>query len=55
MFQFRLELASGEPAEHPTFTAAVPNWRPGDRIFVSPKLTYRVLETREGVLVVERE
>jgi hypothetical protein len=54
-FQFRLEPANGEPAAPPTVTAAVPNWRPGDRACVSPNVVYRVAEAREGVLVVERE
>jgi hypothetical protein len=33
----------------------VPSWSPGDRIFVSPTLKYRVVEAREGVLMVKRE
>jgi len=28
-FLFRLETADGAPAEPPTLTAAVPNWRAG--------------------------
>ncbi len=55
MFKFRLELPTGEPAEPPTFETAVPSWSPGDRIFESPTLKYRILEARVGVLVVERE
>ena len=31
-FLFRLETTDGEPAEPPTLSAAVPNWRPGDSI-----------------------
>jgi hypothetical protein len=31
-FLFRLETADGAPAEPPTLTSAVPNWRPGDTI-----------------------
>ena len=55
-FQFRLELANGEPADPPTFTSSEPNWRQGDRLFVNPTLCYVVVSTREGgVLVVERE
>jgi len=54
-FQFRLELPDGKPAEPPTFATVVPSWRPGDRIFVNPTLTYRVVAAREGVLIVERE
>lgn len=54
-FTFKLELANGEPADPPSIASAVPNWRAGDRVFVNPTLTYRVVQTREGVLVVERE
>ena len=32
MFHFKLELEDGTPADPPTFTAAVPNWRAGDTI-----------------------
>jgi hypothetical protein len=31
-FLFRLETTDGEPAEPPTFTSAIPNWRTGDTI-----------------------
>jgi hypothetical protein len=31
-FLFRLETTEGVPAEPPTLSAAVPNWRPGDTI-----------------------
>jgi hypothetical protein len=31
-FLFRLETRDGTPAEPPTLTTAVPNWRPGDTI-----------------------
>jgi hypothetical protein len=46
-FQFRLELATGESAEAPTIESAVPNWHPGDRVFINPTVRYRVLELRE--------
>lgn len=57
MFTFKLELASGEPAEPPRLVTAVPNWRAGDAIPLTAERGYRVLEVRvteEGqVLVVE--
>jgi hypothetical protein len=31
-FLFRLETTDGEPAEPPTLSCAVPNWKEGDRI-----------------------
>ena len=31
-FLFRLETADGAPADPPTMSAAVPNWRAGDTI-----------------------
>jgi len=31
-FLFRLETRDSVPAEPPTLTSAVPNWRPGDTI-----------------------
>ena len=55
LFEFRLELANGEPADPRKFETSEPNWRPGDRIFVNPTVRYVVVATREGVLVVERE
>ena len=57
-FLFRLETADGAPAEPPTLTSAVPNWRPGDTIPLGPR-TLRVVGVREddadepSVLVVE--
>ena len=54
-FTFRLELPNGEPADPPTIGVAVPDWRPGDPVFINPALRYRVIEVREDVLVVERE
>jgi len=52
MFTFKLELEDGTPADPPTFTAAVPDWKPGDTIPLGPGRSLRVLESREGVLVV---
>jgi len=57
-FLFRLETADGAPAEPPTLTSAVPNWRPGDTIPLGPR-TLRVISVRDDeadqppVLVVE--
>jgi len=55
VFKFRLELEDGTAAEPAALTFAIPSWSPGDRVFVRPGLTYVVVATREGVLVVERE
>lgn len=55
MFTFKLELEDGTPADPPTFTAAVPNWKGGDTIPLRPGRSLRVVEVREGVLVVESE
>jgi hypothetical protein len=61
MHPFKLELASGEPADPPTFQSAVPNWKVGDTIFLGPgRPQLRVValhagatEDEERVLVVE--
>jgi len=34
---------------------AVPGWQSGDQVLIRPGLAYRVVEAREGILVVERE
>jgi hypothetical protein len=57
-FLFRLETADDAPAEPPTMTSAVPNWRPGDMIPLSSSRTLRVVGVRdddadEPILVVE--
>ena len=52
MFTFKLELEDGTAADPPTFAAAVPNWKSGDTIPVRPGYSLRVVEVREGVLVV---
>jgi uncharacterized protein with von Willebrand factor type A (vWA) domain len=58
-FLFRLETRDGLPAEPPTLTSAVPNWRSGDTIPLSASRTLRVVEVRDvdteepPVLVVE--
>jgi hypothetical protein len=59
-FLFRLETKDGVPADPPTLTAAVPNWRPGDTIPLGADKTLRVVGVRDDdaeqppVLVVER-
>jgi hypothetical protein len=57
-FLFRLETTDGAPAEPPTLTSAVPNWRAGDTIPLGLR-TLRVVDVRGDeadqppVLVVE--
>jgi hypothetical protein len=57
-FLFRLETVEGEPAEPPTLSVVVPNWKPGDTIHTSRK-TLRVVALRDDeadeppVLVVQ--
>jgi hypothetical protein len=57
-FLFRLETTDGVPAEPPTVSVAVPNWRPGDTIPLGHK-TLRVVAVRDddadqtAVLVVK--
>jgi hypothetical protein len=58
-FLFRLETADGEPAEPPTLSSAVPNWRSGDTIPLGADRMLRVVGVRDDaadqppVLVVE--
>jgi hypothetical protein len=57
-FLFRLETRDGGPAEPPTLSSAVPNWRSGDTIPLGRR-TLRVVSVRDDdadqppVLVVE--
>jgi hypothetical protein len=57
-FLFRLETRDGTPAEPSTLSAAVPDWRPGDAIYLGQR-TLRVVCTRDEdadeppVLIVE--
>jgi hypothetical protein len=57
-FLFRLETTDGLPAEPPTLTTAVPNWRAGDAIPLG-RTTLRVVGIRDDdadqppVLIVE--
>ena len=55
MFRYQLELEDGTPAGD--YTAAVPNWKPGDTIPLGPGKSLRVVGVRphptlSGVLVV---
>jgi hypothetical protein len=52
VFTFKLVLENGTPADPPAFTAAVPNWKPGDKIPLGRGRTLRVVEVREGELVI---
>ena len=58
-FLFRLETVEGKPAEPPTLSAVVPNWKLGDSIYFGDK-TLRVVGRRDDdadqppVLVVEQ-
>ena len=57
-FLFKLERTNGEPADPPTLTSAVPNWRAGDSIPLGGR-TLRVVGVRDDdadqppVLIVE--
>ena len=59
-FTYKLVLEDGTPADPPTFTAAVPDWGPGDEIHLGAGRSLRVVEVlpgkdpdENGVLVVE--
>ena len=45
-FLFRLETTEGRPAEPPTLSAAVANWKPGDTIPLGRR-TLRVVGIRD--------
>jgi hypothetical protein len=57
-FLFKLETRDGRPAEPPTLSSAVPNWRAGDTTPLGRR-TLRVVDVRDAdadqppVLVVE--
>ena len=56
-FLFKLETTDGTPADPPTLSTAVPDWRPGDAIPVGRR-SLRVVDVRAGdpgeaILVVE--
>jgi hypothetical protein len=46
-FLFRLETPDGAPAEPPTLTSAVPNWRVGDTIPLGHSRALRVVGVRD--------
>jgi hypothetical protein len=58
-FTIKLERADGRPAEPPSITTTVTNWRPGDTIPLGAKKSLRVVRVRDDdadqppVLVVE--
>jgi hypothetical protein len=45
-FMYKLETRDGIPADPPTLTTAVPNWRPGDAIPLGGR-SLRVIEVRD--------
>jgi hypothetical protein len=45
-FLFKLETEDGTPAEPPSLSSAVPNWRPGDTIPLGRR-TLRVVGMRD--------
>jgi hypothetical protein len=45
-FLFKLETKDGLPAEPPTLSSAVPNWRAGDTIPLGRR-TLRVVDVRD--------
>jgi hypothetical protein len=45
-FLFKLETTGGLPAEPPTLSSAVPNWRAGDTIPLGRR-TLRVVDVRD--------
>jgi hypothetical protein len=45
-FLFKLETKDGFPAEPPTLSSAVPNWRAGDTIPLGRR-TLRVVDVRD--------
>jgi hypothetical protein len=57
-FLFKLETTDGLPAEPPTLSTAVPNWRAGDTIPLGAR-TLRVVQVRDNeaeeppVLIIE--
>jgi hypothetical protein len=57
-FLFKPETPDGSPAESPSLSSAVPNWRPGDTIPLGRRMLRVVRVRDEGeekppVLVVE--
>ena len=54
MFEYRLELADGSPVEPQPFVTITPTWNPATECSFRER-EYRIVEAREGVLVVERD
>jgi hypothetical protein len=58
-FTIKLERADGTPADPPSISSTVTNWRPGDTIPLSAKRTLQVVRIRDDdadqapVLVVQ--
>lgn len=58
-FMFRLQHEDGTPANPPTLTSAVPNWRTGDAIPLDADRALRAVDVRDDdadqppVLIVE--
>jgi hypothetical protein len=44
-FTFRMRLPDGSPAEPPTFTSAVPDWRVGDLVRIGTEHRYTITGT----------
>lgn len=58
MFSYALQLEDEPLADPAMFTTAVPTWRPGDELVITPTQRYRVVAvdphpSLAGVLVVE--
>lgn len=43
MFTYRMKLADGTPAEHPTFQTSQPDWKVGDKVLIRPGTAYRIV------------
>jgi hypothetical protein len=46
-FTIKLERADGTPAEPPSISTTVTNWRPGDTIPLGAKKSLRVVRVRD--------
>ena len=55
MFTFKLVLEDGTPADPPTFTAAVPNWKAGDVVPLGAGRSLRVVEVRDDAQIEARD
>jgi hypothetical protein len=58
-FTFTMRLVDGPPADPPTFTSAIPDWRVGDDVRVGSEVRYRIVAIEvppddvNGVWIVE--